>query len=53
MSTWSSSRNIEARFLTNTPSRAARNCASLAFWDAYGQADPAAEFYLQSDALPE
>jgi predicted dienelactone hydrolase len=29
------------------------NCASLAFWDAYLKADPAAKIYLQSDALPE
>ena len=29
------------------------NCASLAFWDAYLKADPAAHNYLQSDALPE
>jgi predicted dienelactone hydrolase len=29
------------------------NCASLAFWDAYLKADPAAKVYLQSDALPE
>jgi predicted dienelactone hydrolase len=29
------------------------NCASLAFWDAYLKADPAARNYLQSDALPE
>jgi predicted dienelactone hydrolase len=29
------------------------NCASLAFWDAYLKADPAAKNYLQSDALPE
>jgi predicted dienelactone hydrolase len=44
-----------------TPGRAAlgdsilgyTNCASLAFWDAYLKADPAAMIYLQSDALPE
>jgi hypothetical protein len=29
------------------------DCASLAFWDAYWKADPAAKIYLQSDALPE
>ena len=29
------------------------NAASLAFWDAYLKADPAAKNYLQSDALPE
>ncbi|HKN75676.1 MAG TPA: hypothetical protein VJW94_10900 [Candidatus Acidoferrum sp.] len=29
------------------------NAASLAFWDAYLKADPAARNYLQSDALPE
>jgi predicted dienelactone hydrolase len=29
------------------------NAASLAFWDAYLKADPAAKIYLQSDALPE
>jgi predicted dienelactone hydrolase len=29
------------------------NCASLAFWDVYLKADPAARNYLQSDALPE
>lgn len=29
------------------------NSASLAFWDAYLKADPAAKYYLQSDALPD
>jgi hypothetical protein len=29
------------------------NAASLAFWDAYLKADPAAKIYLESDALPE
>lgn len=29
------------------------NSASLAFWDAYLKADPAARAYLQSDALPQ
>jgi predicted dienelactone hydrolase len=46
---------------TLSPSRAARsdailgytNSASLAFWDAYLKADPAAKNYLQSDALAD
>jgi predicted dienelactone hydrolase len=29
------------------------NCASLAFWDAYLKADPAAKNYLRSNALPD
>ena len=46
---------------TLSPSRAARgdailgytNSASLAFWDAYLKADPAAKNYLRSDALAD
>ena len=49
---------VSARTLM--PARAAQgemilayvNSASLAFWDAYLKADPAAKRYLQSDALP-
>ena len=46
---------------TSLPGRAAQgdsilgytNAASLAFWDAYLKAEPAARNYLQSDALPD